>query len=529
MICSGSAADGVAAELLASEVLFAENRAAAARCRGVHALVEHHERQLEARLQEMGPGEPDWSRLDPIDHTCQSLVATTGVTYSRASDVVGLSVDVHAWAPAVLDAMESGLLCERIAMLLCSRIRDVDPSLSHEVQAAVVEDYLKRLHRGERPNRRTISRHADNVVAKIDPEGEAERRRDAAFGRGVRFRREDRGMCTMTARLPAAAGAVLAERIDAFAGKAAPGDRRTLAQRRADALVAMATGDHVVVDPDGGYRGTSAAGSADPTPASARGSDAARGEGNGARTGEAAGSGAGDGAPAAAAAEAGQRGADGADDPVHAPVNVSPLLRPRVTVIANGVGAPQLEFARTGEAALETLTRLLESARGATFELVDTRPGTHDGGESAYRYRIPPDLARRVRMRDGTCRHPGCAVPAESCDIDHIVPFNHSDPSSGGLTIEKNLMCMCRRHHRYKTFSDAHYEYLDGGRIKIRFGRHVLTTTPTGPLARARGFVTAPVSPRPNRPPGRSPGASSEDGPERSRRRGDHDHDPPPF
>ncbi|MDX2357636.1 HNH endonuclease signature motif containing protein [Dietzia sp. PP-33] len=498
------AADAVAAEALAAEVLFAENRAAAARCRGVQALFEYHERQVEARLREMGPGEPDWSRLDPVDHACQSLVATTGMTYSRASDVVRLAVDVHAWAPAVLEAMESGLLCERIAMLLCSRIRDVDPSLSHEVQAAVVEDYLERLRRGERPNRRTISRHADGVVAKIDPEGEAERRREAAFGRGVRFRREDRGMCTMTARLPAAAGAVLAERIDAFAGKAAPGDRRSLAQRRADALVAMATGDHVVVDPDAGDRGTSAPGSANPTPAGARGPVA----GEGARTGK-----------------AGQ----GEDDPAPAPVNVSPLLRPRVTVIANGVGAPHLEFARTGEAALETLTRLLDSAKGATFELVDTRPGTHDGGESAYRYRIPPDLARRVRMRDGTCRHPGCAVPADACDIDHIVPFNHSDPSSGGLTIEKNLMCMCRRHHRYKTFSDASYEYFDGGRIRIRFGRHVLTTTPTGPLARARGFVTTPVPERPHRPPGSTWDTGAGTGPGGSGRRGDHDDDPPPF
>ena len=100
-------------------------------------------------------------------------------------------------------------------------------------------------------------------------------------------------------------------------------------------------------------------------------------------------------------------------------------------------------------------------------------------------------------MRDGTCRHPGCAVPAEACDVDHIVPFNHSEPASGGLTIEKNLMCLCRRHHRYKTFSDARYEYFDGGRIKIRFGRHVLTTTPTGPLARARGFMATPATRRP--------------------------------
>lgn len=511
-----SSPEAIVAEDLATEVLFAENRAAATRCRGVDALYRYYERQVEPRLQAMGPGEPDWSQLDPFNDTCQSLVATTGMTYARANDVVMLAVDVHDWAPAVLEAMDSGLMCERIAMLLCSRIRDVDPSLSHEVQAAVVKDYLDRLRNGERPNRRTISRHADGVAARIDPDGEAERRREASRGRGVRFRKEDRGMCSMTARLTAAAGAVLAERIDAFARKAAPGDRRTLAQRRADALLAMATGEHVVTNPD-----PTPAPAPAPDPAAAPAPDAARNE---------AAAGKNPDHPAASHPAAGtQRGPGDAET---TPVNVSPVLRPRVTVIANGVGEPRLEFARTGEAALETLTRLLEAAQGATFELVDTRPGTHDGGDSAYRYRIPADLARRIRMRDGTCRHPGCAVPADACDIDHIVPFNHSDPAGGGLTIEKNLMCLCRGHHRYKTFSDARYEYYDGGRIKIRFGRHVLTTTPTGPLGRARGFVTTPVTTRPRGPGkadagrGKEPGQPEPGRPEPGRT---DDDDPPPF
>lgn len=491
----GSATDSV--ELFAAEAVFAENCAAAARCRGVHALFHHHESQLELRLAAMGPGEPDWSRLDPFDHASQGLVAATGMTYSRAGDVVTLAVDVHEWAPAVLEAMESGLMCERIAMLLCGRMRDVDPELRHQVQAEVVADYLERIKNGERPSRRATSRRADGVIETIDPEGAAARRREAAFSRSVRFRREDRGMCTMTARLTAAAGAVLAERIDAFAGRVAPGDRRNLEQRRADALVAMATGEQIVVDPDAEERERATSRRTEARRAEARRAEGDRAEGDraeGDRT-ECDGAGAGpDGrADDAAAGRADEHPAPGpapAPRPAPAPVNVSPMLRPRVTVIATGVGSPQLEFARTGEAALDTLTRLLEESQGATFELVDTREGTHDDVASAIKYRIPPDLARRVQMRDGTCRHPGCAVPAEACDIDHIVPFNHSDPGSGGLTIESNLMCLCRRHHRYKTFSDTGYEYFDGGRIRISFGRHVLTTSPTGPLARARGFVT---------------------------------------
>lgn len=437
------------AEQLAAETWFAENRAAAGRCRAVHATYEVHERAVLARIEEMGPGEPDWATLDPSEHTCQSLVATTGMTTARARDVVLLAVDVHDWALPVLEAMESGLMCERIGMLLCSRVREFDPDLRAELLAAVVEDYLNRLRNGERPSRRAISGNADKVVARLDPEGVEERREAAATRRSVRFRKDDDGMCSMTARLTSAAGAVLAERIDAFAKKAAAGDDRTLDQRRADALVAMATGEHVVASPE--HR-------TDPK-------NGPRNEPRG---------------------EAGQDPGGPTSGGANAPVNVSPVLRPHITVITTGSGEPKVEFTRTGESALDMLTRLLAASKGATFELTDIRPGTHDRPDTATRYRIPADLARRVRLRDGTCRHPGCAVPAEACDIDHIVPFDLSDPTKGGLTVEENLGCLCRRHHRYKTFSGAKYDLVAGGRLRVMIGAHVLTTEPTGPLARAR-------------------------------------------
>lgn len=72
----------------------------------------------------------------------------------------------------------------------------------------------------------------------------------------------------------------------------------------------------------------------------------------------------------------------------------------------------------------------------------------------ALRYRIPEWLTVRVRLRDGSCRFPGCGVPAADCDVDHLEPFLHRDPISGGWTIELNLGCLCRRHHRLKTHDD---------------------------------------------------------------------------
>lgn len=59
-------------------------------------------------------------------------------------------------------------------------------------------------------------------------------------------------------------------------------------------------------------------------------------------------------------------------------------------------------------------------------------------------YRPSPRLVALVRARDGRCRFPGCAVPARSCDLDHVRPW----PS--GPTSALNLVCLCRRHHRVK-------------------------------------------------------------------------------
>lgn len=59
-------------------------------------------------------------------------------------------------------------------------------------------------------------------------------------------------------------------------------------------------------------------------------------------------------------------------------------------------------------------------------------------------YRPPAALDRHVRLRDGTCRFPGCAVPAAECDLDHLVPFPE------GPTSADNLHALCRRHHGLK-------------------------------------------------------------------------------
>src|SRR5699024_9031026 len=152
--------------------------------RGVHTVYLRHEERVRAHLAEAPPGEPEWAQLDPFEHACQSLVAVTGVSYARSQDMVLLAIDVHDWAGPVLDAMASGLMCERIAMLLCRKVRGVDDPLGAEVLAAVVADYLRRLRDGERPSRQATSRNAGKIVADREPEGGARGREGGACTRG---------------------------------------------------------------------------------------------------------------------------------------------------------------------------------------------------------------------------------------------------------------------------------------------------------------------------------------------------------
>jgi hypothetical protein len=48
-----------------------------------------------------------------------------------------------------------------------------------------------------------------------------------------------------------------------------------------------------------------------------------------------------------------------------------------------------------------------------------------------------------VLARDRWCAHPSCDVPAERCEVDHVIPY-----AQGGLTIQGNGRPKCPYHHR---------------------------------------------------------------------------------
>lgn len=101
--------------------------------------------------------------------------------------------------------------------------------------------------------------------------------------------------------------------------------------------------------------------------------------------------------------------------------------------------------------------------RGDAVDLPADGPGLGPPpATSTYR----PTAAQRrfTRTRDRCCRMPGCRRRAARCDIDHVVA--HAD---GGPTTCWNLCCLCRRHHRIKTFARGwRFELLDDGRLVVR-------------------------------------------------------------
>ncbi|MFT4263682.1 MAG: DUF222 domain-containing protein [Nocardioides sp.] len=101
-----------------------------------------------------------------------------------------------------------------------------------------------------------------------------------------------------------------------------------------------------------------------------------------------------------------------------------------------------------------------------------------DANLTRNRY-VPSDTMREQAMLiDKTCVAPHCERNARRADLDHITEWPR------GSTESKNLACLCRYHHRIRTFTTWTYRKLDPGYHLWRSpeGRSYLCT-PTGTIA----------------------------------------------
>ncbi|WP_336033652.1 HNH endonuclease signature motif containing protein [Geodermatophilus sp. FMUSA9-8] len=121
-----------------------------------------------------------------------------------------------------------------------------------------------------------------------------------------------------------------------------------------------------------------------------------------------------------------------------------------------------------------------------------------DRPEPTDRYTPTRPQQRFVRTRDRTCRFPTCGQRAGWADADHVIPH-----ASGGKTDCANLCCLCRSHHRLKTFAR-------GWRFQMTPDGVLTVTTPSGitRTTRAPGMRPPPERdppPKPDPPPTTAP------------------------
>ena len=117
---------------------------------------------------------------------------------------------------------------------------------------------------------------------------------------------------------------------------------------------------------------------------------------------------------------------------------------PRLAAGLGGPGLPTVgvmsELGRVGPVPAELTRRLacdasvMRIVMGAGSEPLDV------GRRSAI---VSPAMRRAVIARDRNCRFPGCDRPPPWCDAHHVRHW-----ADGGETSVANLLLLCRRHHR---------------------------------------------------------------------------------
>jgi len=357
--------------------------------------------------------------------------------------------------PATLSALRQGEVSYRHAVTVVdatvglddtSRL-ELDVLLSERARTTTVAA-LKRVARRERERR--------------DRRPLLERHEVAVIDRRVELQPCQDGMAWLHQYLPAVQATAIFHRLtDIAVAVRGPDEPRTLAQLRADASVDLLLDDdarEVVATATSASATASASASA-----SAIGTDTAAGTAASMDTRSAGTTGSGTGTVAGAATHSSiDRGAQTAvadtrgttSEPRRSIAGVADRIslggiKPQVAVTVPvmtllGLSDEPGDLAGHGPIDAHTARRL--AAQAPSFLRILTHPET--GAVLSVgrdRYAVPADLRSWLRLRDETCRFPGCSRRAQRCDIDHVKDWAH-----GGTTGHDNLIHLCRKHHRLK-------------------------------------------------------------------------------
>ena len=359
--------------------------------------------------QERAEQRDDHAVIDGFAATAAEVAAAMNLSATAAGFVVSDAAALDTRLPRIAALLADGHTDWRTVRLIISRTALVtDDERLAQLDASLAE----RIGSWHSWSRRRVVNAVDAAVRAVDPDAARERRLADAEARYLGITAVDNGMAEIKGKIAAAAAAALDARLAQLAAQLCPQDPRTPDQRRADALGALGRGERLgcaCARPD--------------CPATTDGPDRDRG-----------------------AAQV-----------------VITVVATEATVFADSEQPGYLH----GYGLIDA-EQVRDLARAASLLIADPAASA----AQALRYQPGAALERAVRSRDLTCRFPGCDRPATICDVDHTIPFNHQDPAAGGQTVADNLKCLCRQHHRLKTF---------GGWRDVQLGDGtVIWTSPTG-------------------------------------------------
>jgi hypothetical protein len=392
-----------------------------------------------AEAEEQDP-DPGWSMITGFARTTAEVSAAMNMSPMGAQHLVGQAESLDTRLPKVAALLASGKTDWRTVQLVIARTDLVEDA---ERMARLDASLAGRIGNWMCWSRQRVINAVDAAVRAIDPEAVKERRVRANDERHVSVTPLPDGTAQIRGRLSARAGAVVDTWLSGMAKLVCAKDSRTIAQRRTDALIAVAEGRTLTCD----------CGRAD-CPARAEPTESTSGG-------------------------------------VQTVINV-------IATEATVTGESEQPGYLAGYGVIDA-EQVRELADTATIRPVDC-PEVTD--KQAVRYQPSAALERWIRYRDLTCRFPGCDRKAAICDLDHTEPFNHADPVAGGPTVAWDLACYCREHHRLKTFHGGlggwrDEQLPDGTMVWISPTGRTYITSPGGydlfPQLRGRQVCRAPA------------------------------------
>jgi Domain of unknown function (DUF222) len=399
--------DGLVAEIESAHRQ--ESMLVARRMAAVAALLRHRLAAAERTDDRRG-----YALIDGFEQTAAEVAAAMNLSPMAANYLVAEAEALDARLPGIAALLAEGRTDWRTVRLIISR---TDLITDAELIAGVDKSLAARIGNWHGWSRQRIVNTVDAAVRAIDPDAARQRRASAEDERHIGVSPRDNGMAEIYGTVGAAAATVFDRRLSQLATQVCPADPRTLDQRRADALAALAQGRGLVC-----------------------------------RCGQ----------PECPTV---------ADDNKTAPGSARVVIN--VVASDRTVNADSDQPGYVDGYGVIDADQVRELATIASRLVAD--PFTSP--VAALRYQPSAALERAVRCRDLTCRFPGCSRAATVCDIDHTMPFNHQDPAAGGLTVLENLKCLCRQHHRLKTF--------DGGWRDTQLADGTVEwTSPTGRIYR---------------------------------------------